>query len=173
MRKKRIIVLIIIMVMLLIPFASYAMTYDEFFNTYDYEYKYMIKYSNGNTNYLSSENPVTFSMSIYDSYGQKLKSGNSLFINYSGTLYRLRNSGTVSVETGGSICIMQDPVQDLIGFSYVDVYRRSGDSFFLPCDLKLSPFRQILVGLIPLVGLLILGISLRKGWVFLKHQLMH
>lgn len=33
--------------------------------------------------------------------------------------------------------------------------------------------RTISAGLIPLVGLLILAISFRKGWVFLKHQLMH
>ena len=31
----------------------------------------------------------------------------------------------------------------------------------------------ILAGLIPLVGLLILGISFRKGWAFLRRQLTH
>ena len=33
--------------------------------------------------------------------------------------------------------------------------------------------RTILAGLIPLVGLLILGISFRKGWAFLRRQLTH
>ena len=33
--------------------------------------------------------------------------------------------------------------------------------------------RTILAGLIPLVGLLILGISFRKGWAFLHNQLTH
>lgn len=34
-------------------------------------------------------------------------------------------------------------------------------------------WKIILAGLIPLVGLLILGISFRKGWAFLRRQLMH
>jgi hypothetical protein len=34
-------------------------------------------------------------------------------------------------------------------------------------------WRIILGGLIPLVGCLILGISLRKGWAFLRNLLMH
>ena len=34
-------------------------------------------------------------------------------------------------------------------------------------------WKIISAGLIPLVGLLILGISFRKGWAFLRNQLMH
>ena len=34
-------------------------------------------------------------------------------------------------------------------------------------------WKIISAGLIPLVGLLILGISFRKGWAFLRRQLMH
>lgn len=148
------------------------MTPSEFFSTYDYEYKYMIKYSDGVTNYISSENPVTFSMSKYRGDGEQLKSGNSLVLNYTGTIYRLKGSGTVSEETDVTIHIMHDTA-NLIGFSYVDIYRRSGDSFFLPIDLKLSPFRQILAGLIPILGLLVLLIALQKAWAFLRSQLMH
>lgn len=172
MKLKKIIVLSIIIVMLQIPFSCYAMTHDEFFSTYDYEYKYMIKYSSGHTEYISCEYPVTFSMSIYNSEGETLKSGNSLVMSYSGNLYRLRYNGTVGVFTGKNLYVVYDST-NLIGFSYADVYRRSGDSFFLPNTLKLSPFRQILVGLIPLLGLLILAISLRKGWAFLQGQLRH
>lgn len=172
MRMKKIIAFFFLIAVLLMPVTSYAMTAEEFFDYYDYQYKYMIKYSNGHTNYISSENPVTFSMSQYRGDGKQLKSGNSLVVNYTGTLYRLKGSGTVSVETAGSIYILHDPA-NLIGLSYADVYRRSGNSFFLPNDLKHSPFRQILAGLIPLVGCLLLGISLRKGWAFLQRQLTH
>lgn len=170
MRLKKIIVLFTIIVMLLIPFSCYAMTHDEFFNTYDYEYKYMIKYSNGHTNYISCEYPVSFSMSIYNQDGDTMKSGNSLVMSYSGTMYRLRNNGSVGVFTDNTLCVLEDP-ENSIGFSYADVYRRSGDSFFLPNDLKLSPFRQILVGLIPILGLIVLVLSFRKAWVFLRGQL--
>ena len=172
MKLKKIIVLFIIIASLLIPFSCYAMTHDEFFNTYDYEYKYMIKFSGGTTNYVSSEKPVTFSMSKYNSEGEKLKSGNSLVMRYEGTLYRLTSKGQLDVNTGNTLYIMADRANK-IGIDYAEVYRRSGDSFFLPNDLKLSPFRQILAGLIPLLGLLILAISLRKAWVFLQGQLTH
>lgn len=171
MRIKKIIVLFIIIAVLLIPFSCYAMTHEEFFNTYDYEYKYMIKYSNGHTNYISCENPVTFSMSIYNKDGEKLKSGNSLVMSYSGTIYQLRNNGSVNVFTKENLYIMEDK-DNLIGFRYADVYRRVGDSFFLPNTLKLSPFRQILAGLIPILGLIVLGLSLRKAWTFLRGQLL-
>jgi hypothetical protein len=156
--------------MLLIPFTCYAMTHDEFFNTYDYEYKYMIKYSNGHTNYISCEYPVTFSMSIYNQEGETMKSGNSLCMSYEGTIYQLRNNGSVGAFSNNTLYAMEDPV-NLIGFSYADVYRRSGSSFFLPITLKHSPFRQILAGLIPILGLIVLVLSLRKAWVFLRVQL--
>lgn len=172
MRLKKIIVLFIVIIVLLIPISCYAMTTEEFFSTYDYEYKYMVKYNNGDTNYISAENPVTFSMSKYRGDGKKLKSGNSLWINSSGTLYRLKGNGTVSIQTEGSEAILKD-VNNLIGFDYVDVYRRSGESFFFPNDLKQSPFRQILAGLIPILGLLVLSIALQKAWAFLRSQLMH
>lgn len=168
MKLKKIIVLSIIIV-LLIPFSCYAMTHDEFFNTYDYEYKYMVKYSDNVTNYFSCEYPVNFSMSKYCK-GEKLKSGNSMLMRHEGTLYQLKGSGAVATHTTGETFIMHDKV-NLIGFEYVDVYRRSGDGFFLPIDLKLSPFRQILVGLIPLVGLIVLALSLRKAWEYLRVQL--
>ena len=172
MELKKIIVLLTIILILLIPFSCYAMTHDEFFNTYDYEYKYMVKYSDNVTNYFSCEYPVNFSMSKYNREGKKLRSGNSMLMIYEGTLYQLKGSGAVATQTTGETYIMHD-TKNLIGFEYVDVYRRSGDSFFLPNDLKLSPFRQILAGLIPLVGLLILGISLLKGLEFLRIQLKH
>lgn len=170
MRIKKIIVLFIIIAVLLIPFSCYAMTHDEFFETYDYEYKYMIKYSNGHTNYISCENPVEFSMSKYTKGGQQLISGNSLVIRYEGTLCQLRNNGSVGFYTGDVLYILEDN-ENLIGIDYADVYRRSGDSFFLPNDLKLSPFRQILAGLTPILGLIVLVLSLRKAWMFLRVQL--
>ena len=170
MKLKKIIVLFIIIVMLLIPFSCFAMTHDEFFNTYDYEYKYMIKYSNGHTNYISCEYPVTFSMSIYNKDGETMTSGNSLVMSYEGTIYQLRNSGSVGVFSSNTLYAMEDP-GNLIGFSYADVYIRSGNSFFLPNTLKLSPFRQISAGLIPILGCLILALSLRKAWAFLRGQL--
>lgn len=170
MKLKKIIVLSIIIVMLLIPFSCYAMTHDEFFNTYDFEYKYMVKYSDNVTNYFSCEYPVNFSMSKYNSKGEKLKSGNSMVMRNEGTLYQLKGSGAVATHTTGGTYIMHDK-DNLIGFEYVDVYRRSGDGFFLPIDMKLSPFRQIIVGLIPLVGLIVLALSLRKAWEFLRVQL--
>ena len=172
MKLKKIIVLFIIITVLLIPFSCFAMTHDEFFNTYDYEYKYMIKCSNGATNYISCDNPVAFSMSIYNNEGAELVSGNSLVMKYEGILYRLTSKGQLDVHTGNTLYIMADSANK-IGIDYADVYRRSGGSFFLPNDLKQSPFRQILVGLIPLVGVLILGISLQKGWAFLRTQLTH
>ena len=170
---KKIIAFLIVITVLLIPISGYAMTSEEFFDHYDNEYKYMIKYSNGHVNYVSSEKPVTFSMSkYYTDGGPILKSGNSVVIYSKGTYYRMRNSGIVDVNTNHKLYVSADP-ENMIGFEYADVYRRSGNSFFFPNDMKLSPFRQILAGLIPLVGCLLLGISLRKGWVFLKHQLMH
>ena len=45
MKLKKIIVLLIIITVLLIPVTCYAMTPNEFFETYDYEYKYKIEYS--------------------------------------------------------------------------------------------------------------------------------
>lgn len=170
MKIKKIIVLFIIIAVLIIPFSCYAMSPEEFFNTYDYEYKYMIKYSNGNTNYFSCENPVTFSMSIYNKEGEQLKSGNILKVNYSGTIYHLHNSGTADSHIGTILYMMADS-ENLIGYDYVDVYKRSGSSFFLPNDLKLSPFRQILAGLIPILGLIVLLIAFRKAWEFLRSQL--
>ena len=170
MRIKKIIVLFIIIAVLLIPFSCFAMTPDEFFNTYDYEYKYMIKYDDGTINHISCENPVNFNLSIYNAQGKKLKSGNSLVINYSGTCYLLLGNGTLYTDTDGIIHIVYDP-ENKIGINYADIYRRSGNSFFLPIDLKHSPFRQILAGLIPILGLIVLALSLRKAWAFLRGQL--
>jgi len=170
MRTKKIIVLFIVITVLLIPFSCFAMSPDEFFDTYDYEYKYMIKLSSGSTNYVSSENPIDFSMSKYSYEGEELQSGNTVVMYTPGTYYWLRYNGEVYEYTNYHLHLFYDQ-DNLIGYDYADIYRRSGDSFFLPNDLKHSPFRQILVGLTPILGCLILALSLRKAWAFLRGQL--
>lgn len=76
------------------------------------------------------------------------------------------------------------PIEDIYASSH-DVAYTDGSGFFFTLP-KVSELYQaakttdygmiwkiILDGLIPLAGLLILGISFRKGWVFLRNQLTH
>ena len=170
--KKLLLIIIVLAIILIIPVSCFAMTPSEFLNTYDYQYQYMIKYNSGATNYISSDKPVTFDMSIYNNKGEKLLSGNSLVLNNKGILYKLNNSGVVASYTDPKIYIMRNPA-DKIGFEYADIYQSNGSSFFLPITLKQSLYRRILTGLIPILGLVILAISFRKAWGFLRNQLQH
>lgn len=170
--KKLLLIIIVLAIILIIPVSCFAMTPNEFLNTYDYEYQYMIKFNSGATNYISSDKPVTFDMSIYNNKGEKLVSGNSLVLNNKGILYKLNNSGDVTSYTHPKIYIMRDQANK-IGFEYADIYQSNGSSFFLPITLKQSPYQRILTGLIPLIGLVISVICFRKGWAFLRNQLQH
>lgn len=179
MMKKIIVILITIMTIFIFTInatcADDTMTPEEFFNTYDYEYKYMLNYSDGGTSYISSPNPVTFSMSDYDYNGVKMNSGECFIIDYTRPFYYLRSNGKVLEYTGTGDYTLYIKVdyENNIGFDYVDIYRRSGDSFFLPKDLKQSPFLRTMKNLIPpMVGLIVSLIGFKKGWNFLRRQLM-
>ena len=127
----------------------------------------------GNIYFWCSHNPITvrqdgssYPMILYSEKYYRLDNGNWVFIYESNSGQTIRNFDTMYASNH-------------------DIAYEDGSGFFfvrpkvspLSQGMKATDFGTILrnfsVGLIPIIGCLILVISLRKGWEFLRTQLTH
>lgn len=136
-------------------------------------YPYWVVIQNGRyIQLISAQEPITV---FFDGLGQP----NLNYRNFK--VYDLSDNDWVfnfSSHVGGGV------FDDLYASNHDIAYTDGSGFFFTPP--KVSPlfltaqetdfgmiWTIILDGLIPLAGLLILGISFRKGWAFLRNQLTH
>lgn len=171
MMKKRIIAFFVIIIMLLIPVSVFADTNIPDPPSEAWEYWVVVKNSQGYIYFVASHSPITV-----DTSGFKLNLGSQ-------QLYSLLGDGTwnktYEIEAAG-VYYFSSMHKSNHDIAYDD---GSGFFFLRPKVLRLiqaaktadfgTILRTFLAGLIPLLGLLILGISLRKAFQFLRNQLMH
>lgn len=172
--KIKVLVIITVFILLLTYVPVYAETTLPAPPTDEYDYwVYMI--DNVNVIYfIASSNPIT----VEDEQGKRIKSNGSavsyVYVENKWTLHGRYKEGSI---TWMSSWVMVAANHDI---AYED-----GSGFFFECP-KVSPLTQTMkgtdfgtilrnfsVGLIPIIGCLILVISLRKGWEFLQIQLKH
>lgn len=173
MRLKKIIAFFVLIAVILMPVAVFADTTIPDPPSDVWEYWVVVKDSQGYIHLYASHYPITVSTSGY-----------TLFLNDGQQKYSLPYGGDTwdkKYEIAG---------QGSNGFysmhkSNHDIAYDDGSGFFFlrPKVLRLFPtakttdfgtiLRNFSAGLIPLVGLIVSVICLKKGWDFLRNQLMH
>ena len=187
MMMKRIIAFFVFIALFIIPVSVFADTYGlgSFINEYRH---YMVAKWNDHGGYqvfcTNADNPSELIKMRYES------GGNDIHVTGKGVVRYYTQDYGITWSSGTQIGNTFWPIDVNLGHpileSTFNVLRPSGTVFFYRTAPQISPLvegmtgadsgtllRIISAGLIPLVGLLILGISFRKGWAFLRNQLMH
>lgn len=188
MNKKIIafIITIITIVIFTINVTCASETLEEYLERNENANIYKVVYSNGEVEYFASYRPIEFELKDYI-----YKNGNKTYLN-SGYVLEVKRYNTWSIDryivkTGKSqiyqysdITIVLDE-ENLIGHDWFEIYQKDGDSFFLLKDLGKEPLSQMILTTmmsrilpltLPIVGLIVFVVSFRKGWGFLRRQLI-
>lgn len=178
MRIKKIIAIFLLIAVLLIPVSVFADVPIPETPPGAYSYWAVVLRTNGSVYLITSPNPITAL--------DQGKYGIQVTTQASHKTYNLID-GYWSYDKEG-LGSTNWPIEHVYASNHDIAYSDGSGFFFTPP--KVSELSQIirqaknqgifgmiwkiiLDGLIPLVGLLILGISFRKGWAFLRNQLTH
>ena len=171
MMMKRIIAFLIIIALFIIPVSVFAdiPIPDPPYGAYDYWV--VVHGTIGKIFLLTSPNPITAP-----------QSGKQMHLHGGYRVYYLEGSYWSYDKEG--LSGLSVPIDDIYASNH-DIAYSDGSGFFFTLPrvsalfqaLKIMDFGTILrtfsAGLIPLVGLIVLVICFRKGWGFLRNQLMH
>ena len=175
--KVKIVAIITVVMLLLISVPVYADTLIPERPSDDWEYWVILHHSIDDFLYISSNNPIKVTT---DENALKVYNYKSYYWGYNSQgveewIYSGYSSGAREIHM--SPVIIYQSNHDI---AYAD---DSGFFFLRPRVSHLYPtmkgmdsgtiWRTFSVGLIPIIGCLILVISLRKGWEFLQIQLKH
>lgn len=174
MRIKKIIAIFLLIAVLLMPVAVYAETPIPDPPAGAYSYWIVVLRPNDSVYLITSPNPI-----IALDQGEY---GIQITTQASHKTYNLID-GNWSYDKEG-LGSTNWPIKHVYASNHDIAYSDGSGFFFTPPKVsalfltaKEADFGMIwmiiLDGLIPLVGLLILGISFRKGWAFLQNQLTH
>ena len=187
MNLKKIIVFFLLIALLLMPVAVFADTYG--LGSFIHEYRhYMVAKWDDHGGYqvfcTNADNPSELIKMRYENGGNDINVTGNGVVRYTTKDYGITwSSGRQIGQTFWPIDVnLGQPILE----STFNVLKPSGTVFFYQTAPQIPPLvegmagvdsgillRTILAGLIPLVGCLILGISFRKGWAFLRRQLTH
>lgn len=187
MIKKRIIAFFVLIAIFIIPVSVFADTYGlgSFINEYRH---YMVAKWDDHGGYqvfcTNADNPSELIKMRYENGGNDIHvTGNGVVRYYTHDYGITWSSGTQIGQTFWPINVnLGQPILE----STFNVLRPSGTVFFYQTAPPIPPLvegmmgadsgmilRNFSAGLIPLIGCLILVISLQKGWEFLQTQLKH
>ena len=131
----------------------------------------------------SVENPVIYCLSSHNEITVSSTNENTMIFNTYRWFKYVNNEWQITIEGSGTKNLYEDFI--IIYASNHDIAYDDGSGFFFLSPkvhilyqmMKTTDFGTILrnfsAGLIPIIGCLILVISLRKGWEFLRTQLTH
>lgn len=183
MMMKRIIAFLILIALFIMPVSVFADTYG--LGSFIYEYRHYMVASHGEDGAYqvfctNAENPSELiRMNNEDGNGIRVY-GNGVVRYYTLDYGITWSAGTQIGDTVWPTAVGDSkPIKE----STFNVLTPSGTVFFYRTGPLITALvegvdfgmllRIISVGLIPLVGLIVLVISFRKGWAFLRNQLMH
>lgn len=174
-------ILIFVLFLLLFTVSVSAMTADEFLQQYsDMNYIYRVNYSDGTVNYFATDYELDFAINNedYSGYDDSRPYNAFVYFHKDGRPlngYRLRNSGSlVSLYGDNPDARRVFVTTDGSGFDYVNVFIKSGDSFFLPIDMRERLWEVLSGMMVYIVGFLILLVAFWKALLFLFNLLrMH
>lgn len=179
---KKVLIFLLVLIISITPVISYAETYEIPEEVLDYNYHVAVISRNGKYYRIYCFNEpdqvrvrIDEDGTIYSYWNNKTN----------GYVYEKNLTNGVWSEGLASYYLYEGEliISEIIG-SNIDVYTREGTVFFSPPAPPVlletmegvhsgMILKTILAGLTPLLGCLILAISLRKGLGFLKNQLMH
>lgn len=162
--KKVVLVLSCVFVFMLSG-TAYAMSYQEFIQTYPNEYIYKVCFPNGWVYYFSSPDEIEFSVDDWDGYlqvGKALSIGNPT----RATIIFMKNDGSIQSFNWGRHRVVVDS-ENWIGFTGdIDIYEWNGYGFFLPLPLLLRQSLESLGG--PIHRTLPIGFGIMSGVLLVK-----